>query len=1336
MSDVIFKNEYLNKFREQNPEYKDIDDETLADGIYRSNYGNIQEHFTKNKFYSIIELEPAKEETSQDENFKEMFYTDNGFELPDPIPYGTKANYKHQPRNNDGYLTELAKQTGSSVIYHGAKTYRGAVKGANHMANHVVNMSTNLSELENDDLIALAKAKGINIDESKEIDINDIYKKLEDIQTKEDEKKEFKDYIPVPKKLSWEEADEIVGFTKEQRAKVNANMQKIHDHLQDGNYFSAFGMALKELPSILADSSGEIIQLATTPTLFLAVNARVMDFEDTYIKENGKKPPSKWYSQAYLSQTLLLAYERTGIKKFWELAVKKAPKGIGIPLTIGGGAAFEGAQEFGEGLSEDYLTQKEGANTLLQLAQKPERRTEAFIGAVTGGSLAGVGTATGKIREKLNEDPQEVKKQKIEKELAKSLNKSEINPKYLQDENTNNIRYEDINTQDFSQKIKNIQEDVNNSLDEKTNIEQITNDDEIAQSKQNIKKPKSSLDSIEDGFVKLQEDIQNSKNASVEELLQKELEVREPLQEQTFQEIDEINPNFKLVGEAQTIYPTHANPKFQQVKKQDGINANLNKLSNKRIKKLDENIRYYDNPQKIDYLINKALEKPTHKIRDEKSGYNIISNSEHKNNPTVFVDDKNSTKKWIKSAYNLRDEQLQRKVQEANSGSVALQTATSAPVSQYEILTPQNLKSNNKKDTIKDFSKADIISTLQKNRAVFQERPYTKQEWDKLFPNNRINTPIGEIVFGKNQFEKLDPNIPDPKNPNRKKQDRRTYLDYIYKTLSKPTYIIKTDNEFAFIKEFLKDDQTTRIHSSIVVEIDNLKINITNYHLHSQQMLNKIKKADEVIVFSPFEGALLPEEVTTKQSTNPTPTSSTIDNKSIAEEITKSQEEQNNDIIKEYTKKEQEDDTITRRATESKKSSIQDINNRARDGILRSSSTKQTRDSTKTEHVQRVPNTNKRANDERSEEYRPDKSNRPSKSDKEIQEYLTAQDEININNTENSLPHFDESRENRSNKQNNTLYMKTTKDIPRILNIGKEVQKRYIDPEKANSQGVRNTNELIKSNIIKDAQILPKPLNEKEFIEQFRTKDWTSVETPYKKVRFKVEDAWKHIDKGNTYKKDRTYISGAFKKLLEDPLLIVDNKAREQIEYYAPFVDPNNPSKPIHLISIAKNYQGRLNLKTFFEIEHALNRVRNIINSEDRDIKYFKYSSSHTITKSNSTNDIVNDINITSNFPSDDTKVSNLDLGNLKSNLNTNAKSITQDNKKSQDSNDTLYKAQALQKNYTKENMLNEEALKDEAILLPKPINSYNDFIKEFSFDKNTNRYFVKTPIGNVRVKA
>ncbi len=170
------------------------------------------------------------------------------------------------------------------------------------------------------------------------------------------------------------------------------------------------------------------------------------------------------------------------------------------------------------------------------------------------------------------------------------------------------------------------------------------------------------------------QDIQ-TQNINKEEINKKDDEIARKLFEEHFKS---DKPNFEMVGNAKTIYPKSNNPKYQQVPVKDGIYANMNKLSNKRIDKLDDNIKYYDTPQKMEYLVNKALENPTHKLKATHDRYNLIINANHKNNPSIVIDETGKQKKWVKSGHYLRDKQVENKVKKASTSlPVASQTVVS-----------------------------------------------------------------------------------------------------------------------------------------------------------------------------------------------------------------------------------------------------------------------------------------------------------------------------------------------------------------------------------------------------------------------------------------------------------------------------------------------------------------------------------------------------------------------------------------------------------------------------------------------------------------------------------
>lgn len=145
-----------------------------------------------------------------------------------------------------------------------------------------------------------------------------------------------------------------------------------------------------------------------------------------------------------------------------------------------------------------------------------------------------------------------------------------------------------------------------------------------------------------------------------------------------------------------------------------------------------------------------------------------------------------------------------------------------------------------------DITYEEMIKRLEDNRATYEEIPYERSEWDKLFPNNRIDTVIGTIKMGDNQFIKLDPNTKDSKDHWRKKQDRRKHIFYIYETLKNPTFIIeKPSGETIFIKEFNKVDGgvlSTRIYSSIMVHTDSMMVSISNHNMGHKQVFRELEK--------------------------------------------------------------------------------------------------------------------------------------------------------------------------------------------------------------------------------------------------------------------------------------------------------------------------------------------------------------------------------------------------------------------------------------------------------------------------------------------------------------
>ncbi|WP_320831113.1 hypothetical protein [Helicobacter sp.] len=70
------------------------------------------------------------------------------------------------------------------------------------------------------------------------------------------------------------------------------------------------------------------------------------------------------------------------------------------------------------------------------------------------------------------------------------------------------------------------------------------------------------------------------------------------------------------------------------------------------------------------------------------------------------------------------------------------------------------------------------------------------------------------------------------------------------------------------------------------------------------------------------------------------------------------------------------------------------------------------------------------------------------------------------------------------------------------------------------------------------AEPLPKALSKQEFLNQ-KNRGYNNINTPIGGITINLEHAWEHMNKKNTYKKDRSMYSGAFLDTLTDPLFIV-----------------------------------------------------------------------------------------------------------------------------------------------------------------------------------------------------
>lgn len=167
--------------------------------------------------------------------------------------------------------------------------------------------------------------------------------------------------------------------------------------------------------------------------------------------------------------------------------------------------------------------------------------------------------------------------------------------------------------------------------------------------------------------------------------------------------------------------------------------------------------------------------------------------------------------------------------------------------------------------SVNDFLKfRDTIlkGSIKENPSPFQTVDFSRNNFNRLFPWLRVETPIESVKFGEGQFAKFS------------FKERRNLLAAVYETLVIPDIIIEEErfNEFNepatshnYAKNFIMDLNSKMIQS-VVVEIENSNIIITSHERPVNEILNKIKKADQILYLAPEVGLLVRQKAQNGQS--------------------------------------------------------------------------------------------------------------------------------------------------------------------------------------------------------------------------------------------------------------------------------------------------------------------------------------------------------------------------------------------------------------------------------------------------------------------------------------
>ena len=140
--------------------------------------------------------------------------------------------------------------------------------------------------------------------------------------------------------------------------------------------------------------------------------------------------------------------------------------------------------------------------------------------------------------------------------------------------------------------------------------------------------------------------------------------------------------------------------------------------------------------------------------------------------------------------------------------------------------------------------------SLEDNALTLPEIQLNQENWNKLFPEGKVETPVGTVKLGAGQFDKLQG------------EDRNNLLGAMYQTLATPDLVLeketldKESGEFkpvnVYGKSFVRNaSDNKRMVESVVIFQDGKEISISTHNKDIGRFTQQIKTADQVIFADP-----------------------------------------------------------------------------------------------------------------------------------------------------------------------------------------------------------------------------------------------------------------------------------------------------------------------------------------------------------------------------------------------------------------------------------------------------------------------------------------------------
>ena len=145
------------------------------------------------------------------------------------------------------------------------------------------------------------------------------------------------------------------------------------------------------------------------------------------------------------------------------------------------------------------------------------------------------------------------------------------------------------------------------------------------------------------------------------------------------------------------------------------------------------------------------------------------------------------------------------------------------------------------KEPLSEEAAQSLITSMEENAIEDPEIRLTPQTWLETFGiNNSIDTPIGKVRMGENQYVKLQ----DKKRTSEFGMVSLTLSDpdviFVEPSKAKGEDVAERNFSYVFAKTFKRNGNKAKYYTSVTVSIDGLEISVSSHFVNPNKMLNKL----------------------------------------------------------------------------------------------------------------------------------------------------------------------------------------------------------------------------------------------------------------------------------------------------------------------------------------------------------------------------------------------------------------------------------------------------------------------------------------------------------------